>query len=56
MGGSRGTDGIENRFDLVVSHLGKHTMGKGCLYIKRLSDVDLPTLKKLINGAGKKKK
>jgi hypothetical protein len=28
--------------------LGKHTTWKGCLYIKRLSDVDLPTLKKLI--------
>jgi hypothetical protein len=28
--------------------LGKHTTGKGCLYIKRLDDIDLPTLKRLI--------
>jgi hypothetical protein len=39
-----------------LEKLGKYTMGKGCLYIKRLSDVDLPTLKKLINAAGKRKK
>jgi len=39
--------------DLMKS-LGKHTTGKGCLYIKRLSDVDLPTLKKIIRAAAKK--
>src|SRR2546427_1596654 len=33
----------------LLSKLGKHSTGKGCLYIKRLSDIDLPTLKKLIN-------
>jgi len=32
----------------LMSKLGKHTTGKGCLYIKRLSDVHIPTLKKLI--------
>lgn len=31
----------------AVEH-GKHTTGKSCLYIKRLADVDLPTLEKLI--------
>jgi hypothetical protein len=40
---------LEAEHDL--STLGKHTCGKGCLYIKRLSDVHLPTLKKLIRTA-----
>ena len=31
-----------------LSKLGKHSCGKSCLYIERLSDVDLPTLKKLV--------
>ena len=34
--------------DALLKKLGKHTFGKGCLYIKRLDDVDLPTLKRLI--------
>ena len=34
--------------DDLLKKLGKHTTGKGCLYIKRLDDVDLPTLKRLI--------
>jgi hypothetical protein len=37
----------------LLKKLGKHTVGKGCLYIKRLSDVDLPTLKKVIKKAAK---
>lgn len=40
----------------LLKKLGKHSLGKGCLYIKRLSDVDLPTLKKVIQTAAKKKK
>src|SRR6185436_854284 len=36
-----GIGGLEERDDLLTQ-LGKHTTGKGCLYIKRLSDVDLP--------------
>lgn len=39
--------GFEPNKDLLQK-LGKHTTGKGCLYIKRLSDIHLPTLKKLI--------
>ena len=30
----------------LLERLGKHSTGKCCLYIKRLGDVDLPTLKK----------
>ena len=32
----------------LLSKLGKHKTGKGCLYIKKLSDVDENTLDKLI--------
>jgi hypothetical protein len=39
----------------VLAKLGKYKVSGSCLYIKRLSDVDLPTLKKLINLEAKKK-
>lgn len=39
--------GFEEFGDLLRK-LGPHTTGKSCLYIKRLSDIDVPTLKKLI--------
>ncbi|MBL7954460.1 MAG: DUF1801 domain-containing protein [Flavobacteriales bacterium] len=32
----------------LLKKLGKHTTGKSCLYIKRLSDVDLKVLESLI--------
>jgi hypothetical protein len=34
--------------DELLRKLGKYTLGKGCLYIKRLDDIDLPILKSLI--------
>lgn len=37
----------------LLGKLGKHSCGKGCLYIKRLSDVHVPTLKKLIEASVK---
>ena len=42
--------GFEGR-DEMLAELGKHSCGKGCVYIKRLSDVHLPTLKKLIKAS-----
>jgi len=30
--------------------LGKHKMGKGCLYVKRLSDINMGVLEELIRG------
>ena len=42
--------------DELLKKLGKHSLGKGCLYIRRLSDVDLPTLKKVIRASVKKQK
>ena len=38
----------------LLGKLGKHKTGKGCLYIKRLADVDETVLEKLITGACKK--
>lgn len=35
-------------FDDELSRLGKHKMGKSCLYIKRLSDVDEEVLKEIM--------
>jgi hypothetical protein len=35
----------------LLSKLGKHKAGKGCVYIKRLSDVDLTVLEKFVAGA-----
>ena len=35
--------------DVLLAGLGKHAMGKGCLYIKRLADVDAKFLKQLID-------
>ncbi|MEM9024438.1 MAG: DUF1801 domain-containing protein [Bacteroidota bacterium] len=32
----------------LMAQLGKHTHGRGCLYIKRLEDVDMDVLKQLI--------
>ena len=39
-------DHIERR-DALLARLGKHRMGKACLYVKRLSDIDLNVLREL---------
>src|SRR5512134_151046 len=39
--------GMKDRGKLL-GQLGKHKAGKGCLYIKRLSDIDVPVLETLI--------
>ena len=39
--------GLE-RYTSLTKKLGKHKTGKACLYIKKLEDMDLPTLKQLI--------
>ena len=41
------------QYGALLEKLGKHSLGKGCLYIKRLDDVHLPTLKKLIQQSVK---
>ena len=42
--GAIGFDGAEK----LLAKLGKHTTGKGCLYIKKLSDVDQKVLETLV--------
>ena len=39
--------------DGLLKALGRHSCGKGCVYIKRLSDVHLPTLRKLVTASVK---
>ena len=41
------TTGFEPYAELLKK-LGKYKTGKACLYIKRLSEVDMPTLQKII--------
>ena len=38
---------------VLLEKLGKHKIGKSCLYLKKLEDAHLPTLKKLIKKAYK---
>lgn len=33
----------------LLVNLGKYTISKACLYVKKLSDIDIPTLHKLCN-------
>ena len=35
----------------LLARLGKHKMGKACLYLKRLSEVDLAVLERLVRGS-----
>lgn len=41
------SDGYEQRGDLLA-RLGKHRIGKSCLYIKKLADLDMAVLEQLI--------
>jgi len=47
-----GFDGLEDE----MKKLGKYKTGKCCLYIKRLDDIDLPVLKKIMTSAAKQMK
>lgn len=42
-----------NQFENLMEQLGKHTTGKGCLYIRKLDDVNTKVLKKLITKSVK---
>lgn len=43
-------DGFD-KYDELMAKLGKHKTGKSCLYVKRLSDIDMKVLEKLINAS-----
>ena len=38
-------------YDELMAKLGKYKTGKSCLYIKKLEDVDMDVLRKLIKGS-----
>jgi hypothetical protein len=40
-------------FDELLAKMGRHSCGKGCVYVKRLSDIHLPTFKKLVTESVK---
>jgi hypothetical protein len=44
--------GLFDRHELMKK-LGKHSVSKSCLYIKRLDDIHFPTLKKLVSESVK---
>ena len=44
--------GLKRHAELLTS-LGTHKTGGGCLYLKRLSDVHMPTLTKLLKASAK---
>ena len=50
-----GTTGFKGA-EALLGKLGKHTTGKGCLYIKKLADVDVKVLKTLVGEASKAKR
>ena len=45
-----------NGAPVLLARLGKHTTGKGCLYIKRLADVDVGVLQQLVVAAVARKR
>ncbi|MCB1221873.1 MAG: DUF1801 domain-containing protein [Planctomycetales bacterium] len=45
-------DGLDNYGD-ALAKLGPHKIGKSCLYIKRLSDVDMKVLEKILRDSYK---
>ena len=42
-----------SRYDELMAKLGKYKTGKSCLYINKLEDVHVPTLKRLIRDSVK---
>ena len=36
------------KYEILLSKLGKHSIGKSCLYIKKMEDMDVDVLKELI--------
>lgn len=40
--------------DELLKKFGKHTTGKGCIYIKQLVDIDIEILKKIVSASAKR--
>ncbi len=43
--------GSSKEIEEMITHLGKHKRSKGCLYFKRLADLDIELLKKIIKAS-----
>jgi hypothetical protein len=41
--------GVQDRYPKLLERLGPHKVGKGCVYLKRLDDVDHETLRALVD-------
>ena len=41
--------GVQDRYPKLLEQLGPHKLGKGCLYLKRLDDVDRDVLRALVD-------
>ena len=50
-----GTGGTPGQ-DELLAKLGKHKIGKGCLYVGKLQDVDVAVLEQLVSAAAAKAK
>ena len=47
--------GVFDKFPDLMKNLGKYKTGKGCLYVKKLTDVDVKILRKLVTESVKLK-
>lgn len=45
--------GFGERYERLLERLGPHKRGKGCLYVKRLADIDLDVLRQLVTRSMK---
>jgi hypothetical protein len=45
-----------SEYEALLSRLGKHKTGKACLYVKTLDDIDLGTLRELIERSVEQKR
>ena len=41
------------QYGALLKKIGKHKTGKACLYINKIDDIDLPTLKELVKQSAK---
>jgi Domain of unknown function (DU1801) len=44
-------EGFAGRYPAALARLGPHKTGKGCLYLRRLADIDQAALRELIDGS-----
>ncbi len=42
-----------SKYQTILSRLGRHATGVGCLYVKRLADIDLAVLRELVEATQK---